>query len=160
MYAINYSKPAKSYLDDNRFNYYVAGIYVELKLLAESLDGLPDDRDSCYYRSENATDSYRIDLDSPTVGQAHGLFRLPFAAHTQEAIQQALAPGFVLDQADAATQQVLVQILGSPEAAQAYVDEFMTAAKSQSAQAEKPERPRRRSGTNFITRFFNRLFNA
>lgn len=52
MYAINYSKPAQSYLDDNRFDYHVAGVHVELKLLSASLDGLPGDRDSCYHLSE------------------------------------------------------------------------------------------------------------
>ncbi len=60
---------------------------------------------------ENATSSYRIDLDSPAVGQAHGTFLLPFTPATQAAIQQALAPNFVLEEADAATQQAL-QSLG------------------------------------------------
>jgi hypothetical protein len=53
---------------------------------------------------EDTTTTYRVDLDSPQVGQAHVAFRLPFAFPTQQAIQQALAPNFVVDRADAATQ--------------------------------------------------------
>lgn len=60
---------------------------------------------------EGAATTYHVDLDSPEVGQAHGDFVLPFAPTTQVAIQQALAPNFVLAEADAATQAAL-QALG------------------------------------------------
>jgi hypothetical protein len=55
---------------------------------------------------------YRLDLDSPAIGQASGEFRLPFDPSTQRAIQQALAPNFALEQADDPTRQAL-QALGS-----------------------------------------------
>lgn len=41
---------------------------------------------------EETATTYRIDLDSPQIGQAHGVFRLSFAFPTQHAIQQTLAP--------------------------------------------------------------------
>lgn len=52
MYTIRYSQEVRNYLADNRFDYHVAGVHVELKLLADTLDGLPGDRDSCYHLSE------------------------------------------------------------------------------------------------------------
>ena len=52
MYKVNFSQPVKSYIDDNLSNYYVAGVRAVLKITANTLDGFPDDPDSCFYLSE------------------------------------------------------------------------------------------------------------
>lgn len=52
MYTIRYSQEVTNYLEDNLFSYRVAGVVVALREVQNTLDGLPDDPDSCYHVSE------------------------------------------------------------------------------------------------------------
>lgn len=52
MYNLDFSQEAENYLDDNTINFRIGGVRAVLIMAADTIDGLPDDPDSCYHLSE------------------------------------------------------------------------------------------------------------